>query len=387
MMADLQLDAVWMSYEGSGPILKGLSIDVADGEFYAMVGPSGSGKTSILKVLGGFVEPAAGRVVLDGVDVTRVPPERRDLGIVFQNYALFPHLSVAGNVGFGPRMRGVKGPERARRVAAMLELVGLPGLEGRYPEELSGGQQQRVALARALVTEPKALLLDEPLSALDRKIRQEMQVELRRIQRETGVTAIIVTHDQEEALSLGDRLMVLDDGQIRQEGTPWEVYSRPRDRFVASFLGSANLFGARVAAVEPAVATLDDGGVEVRGLTLPAGASAGSRVALCVRPERWQLRSATAQDGEEDGLVVEGTVEGVQQSGQVADCRVATAARTVTLTVLSSQVERLVEGARLRLRAAPADIHVLEDVEDVKGLEDAGGPVAVPLASRPREGS
>lgn len=387
MMADLQLDAVWMSYEGSGPILKGLSIDVADGEFYAMVGPSGSGKTSILKVLGGFVEPAAGRVVLDGVDVTRVPPERRDLGIVFQNYALFPHLSVAGNVGFGPRMRGVKGPERARRVAAMLELVGLPGLEGRYPEELSGGQQQRVALARALVTEPKALLLDEPLSALDRKIRQEMQVELRRIQRETGVTAIIVTHDQEEALSLGDRLMVLDDGQIRQEGTPWEVYSRPRDRFVASFLGSANLFGARVAAVEPAVATLDDGGVEVRGLTLPAGASAGSRVALCVRPERWQLRSATAQDGEEDGLVVEGTVEGVQQSGQVADCRVATAARTVTLTVLSSQVERLVEGARLRLRAAPADIHVLEDVEDEKGLEDAGGPVAVPLASRPREGS
>lgn len=387
MMADLQLDAVWMSYEGSGPILKGLSIDVADGEFYAMVGPSGSGKTSILKVLGGFVEPAAGRVVLDGVDVTRVPPERRDLGIVFQNYALFPHMSVAGNVGFGPRMRGVKGPERARRVAAMLELVGLPGLEGRYPEELSGGQQQRVALARALVTEPKALLLDEPLSALDRKIRQEMQVELRRIQRETGVTAIIVTHDQEEALSLGDRLMVLDDGQIRQEGTPWEVYSRPRDRFVASFLGSANLFGARVAAVEPAVATLDDGGVEVRGLTLPAGASAGSRVALCVRPERWQLRSATAQDGEEDGLVVEGTVEGVQQSGQVADCRVATAARTVTLTVLSSQVERLVEGARLRLRAAPADIHVLEDVEDEKGLEDAGGPVAVPLASRPREGS
>ena len=387
MMADLQLDAVWMSYEGSGPILKGLSIDVADGEFYAMVGPSGSGKTSILKVLGGFVEPAAGRVVLDGVDVTRVPPERRDLGIVFQNYALFPHLSVAGNIGFGPRMRGVKGPERARRVAAMLELVGLPGLEGRYPEELSGGQQQRVALARALVTEPKALLLDEPLSALDRKIRQEMQVELRRIQRETGVTAIIVTHDQEEALSLGDRLMVLDDGQIRQEGTPWEVYSRPRDRFVASFLGSANLFGARVAAVEPAVATLDDGGVEVRGLELPAGASAGSRVALCVRPERWGLRPATAHDGEEDGLVVEGTVEGVQQSGQVADCRVATAARTVTLTVLSSQVERLVEGARLRLRAAPADIHVLEDVEDVEGLEDAGGPVAVPLASRPREGS
>ena len=378
-MADLQLDGVWMSYEESGPILKGLSIDVADGEFYAMVGPSGSGKTSILKVLGGFVEPDAGRVVLDGNDVTRVPPERRDLGIVFQSYALFPHLTVTENVGFGLRMRGVKGSERGRRVAAMLELVGLPGFEGRYPDELSGGQQQRVALARALVTEPKALLLDEPLSALDRKIRQEMQVELRRIQRETGITAIIVTHDQEEALSLGDRLMVLDDGQVRQEGAPWEVYSRPRDRFVASFLGSANLFGARVDAVEPPAVTLDGEEVEVRGLALPAGASAGSRVALCVRPERWEVQH-DAPAGVGDGLVLEGAVAGVQQSGQVADCRVRTATRTIALTVLSPGVERLAEGARVRLRAAPADIHVLDDVDAERGEETAVTASAPPAA-------
>ena len=369
-MADLQLDGVWMSYgRGQPPVLKDLSIDVADSEFYAMVGPSGSGKTSILKVLGGFIEPDAGRVVLGGEDITGLPPERRDLGIVFQSYALFPHLSVVDNVGFGLRMRGVKGDERRSRVEEMLELVGLPGLGGRYPDEISGGQQQRVALARALVTEPKALLLDEPLSALDRKIRQEMQLELRRIQRETGVTAIIVTHDQEEALSLGDRLLVLDDGQVRQEGSPWEVYSRPRDRFVASFLGSANLFGARVGSVEPAVVVLDEGGHRVRGVALSDAAAPGAAVALCVRPERWEVLDADAISGGE-GLLLDGRIRSVQQSGQVAACLIEVEERTVSVTVLSAEVQRLAEGASVRLHADPGDIHVIDEAHGPEPVDE-----------------
>ncbi|MFO8075896.1 MAG: ABC transporter ATP-binding protein [Actinomycetota bacterium] len=373
-MADLRLDEVWMSYSAEGPaVLRGLSIDVADGEFYAMVGPSGSGKTSILKVLGGFVAPDAGRVVLDGADVSGVPPERRDLGIVFQSYALFPHLTVGENVGFGLRMRRVRPRQQRAEVAGILALVGLPEMEGRYPDELSGGQQQRVALARALVTRPKALLLDEPLSALDRKIRQEMQVELRRIQREAGVTAIIVTHDQEEALALGDRLMVLDDGEVRQEGRPAEVYSHPRSRFVATFLGSANLLPGTVDAVEPS--RIDLGALAARGLTLPEGTRVGDRVTVCVRPERWALAEGGALEA--DGLALRARVRTVQLSGQIGECVLDSALGELALTVLSSQVARLEEGLEVSLRADPGDVHVLEE-PDAEAVE---GPVA--LGSRP----
>ena len=376
-MADLRLDEVWMSYSPEGPpVLRGLSIDVADGEFYAMVGPSGSGKTSILKVLGGFVAPDAGRVVLDGSDVSGVPPERRDLGIVFQSYALFPHLTVGENVGFGLRMRRVRAREQRAEVTRLLALVGLPEMEARYPDELSGGQQQRVALARALVTRPKALLLDEPLSALDRKIRQEMQVELRRIQREAGVTAIIVTHDQEEALALGDRLMVLDAGEVRQEGRPAEVYSHPRSRFVATFLGSANLLPGTVDAVEPS--RIDLGGLPAHGLILPEGSRTGDRVTVCVRPERWRL---AGDDGAApDGLALRATVRSVQLSGQVGECRLDSELGELALTVLSSQVARLEEGVEVSLHAAPDDVHVLEEpaAEATEATE-----ATAPAGSRP----
>ncbi|QBI19485.1 ABC transporter ATP-binding protein [Egibacter rhizosphaerae] len=377
-MADLELDDVWMSYPGSPSVLRGLTLRVADGEFYAMVGPSGSGKTSILKVLAGFVEPDQGSVVLDGRTINGVPPEDRDLGIVFQSYALFPHMTVADNIGFGLRMRGVRGKRRSGRTAELLDLVGLPGLEHRYPDELSGGQQQRVALARALITEPKALLLDEPLSALDRKIRQDMQAELRRIQRETRVTAIIVTHDQEEALALGDRLMVLEGGGVQQEGSPEDVYRRPRNRFVATFLGAANLFPGRVESSEPSVVSLGEGLV-VRGLDLPDHAGTGDLVEVCVRPEHWEvLEAAEVPSQPTDGLLLDARIETVQLAGQVVDCRTSTILGSVAVTVLSPQARTTREGTSVRLRAAPREVHVFDHGS---AREAVGGDATTPTVT------
>nr|MBF0684730.1 ABC transporter ATP-binding protein [Pseudomonas sp.] len=208
-MSQLVLENLTVGYGNNAPVIQDLHLNVPKGSFYAMVGPSGSGKTSILRAIGGFVAPTSGTVRLAGKDVTGLRPERRNLGIVFQDYALFPHMTVEQNVAFGLRMAGESKAESRSKVADALALVGLDGFGARYPDQLSGGQQQRVALARALVIKPDALLLDEPLSALDRKIRLEMQIELRRIQRETGITAIIVTHDQQEAMSLADELLVL----------------------------------------------------------------------------------------------------------------------------------------------------------------------------------
>ena len=351
-MAELQLDRVSMSY-GNVRALEDVSLHVADGSFHAMVGPSGSGKTSALKLLAGFAQPDSGAVRIGGQDVTGVPPERRELGIVFQNYALFPHMDVSGNVGFGLRMRGVGHDEARMRVAGMLDLVGLTGFDARYPDELSGGQQQRVALARALVIRPKALLLDEPLSALDRKIRQEMQVELRRIQREAGVTAVIVTHDQEEALALGDTLMVLADGRVQQEGAPFEVYNRPASEFVARFLGNANLFDAVVVSVEDGHVRV--GHVEARGLNLPGGARVGDRLPLCVRPERWHVG-----EGATEGLSLSGPISRLHQTGETGAGSVATGLGEVGFTVLSPTIAALSPGACITLSAGPQDIHVIK---------------------------
>jgi putative spermidine/putrescine transport system ATP-binding protein len=224
-----------------------VDLDVADGEFFAMLGPSGSGKTTCLRLIGGFERPSSGRISLHGRDVSGVPPYDRDVNTVFQDYALFPHLDVARNVGYGLRVRKVPKGERAERVEAALHLVRLGGLGGRRPSQLSGGQRQRVALARALVNRPRVLLLDEPLGALDLKLRQEMQVELKRIQREVGITFVFVTHDQEEALTMSDRLAVFHDGRIEQVGAPADVYEHPATEFVAGFVGTSNLVPAAVA--------------------------------------------------------------------------------------------------------------------------------------------
>jgi putative spermidine/putrescine transport system ATP-binding protein len=239
---------------GSGPVVRDLDLTVRRGEFMALLGPSGCGKTTLLRMIAGYLEPTAGQILINGTDAVRTPPRLRNIGMVFQSYALFPHLNVTENVAFGLRMRKVGRGERTRRVREALDLVGLGDLGDRRPAQLSGGQQQRVALARAVVLRPNVLLLDEPLSNLDARLRVQLRDELARVQRETGLTTVLVTHDQEEALAVADRIVLLDGGRIAQEGSPRAVFEQPRSRFVAEFLGYENVFelpGRGLVAVRP----------------------------------------------------------------------------------------------------------------------------------------
>jgi len=281
----VRLDGVTKRF-GEVTALHEASLAVGRGELMTLLGPSGCGKTTLLNLVAGFLAPDSGEIAIDGARVTDVPTHRREIGMTFQNYALFPHMGVASNVGYGLRARRLGRDEIARRVAAVLDLVKLAGLEDRKPRQLSGGQQQRVALARALVVRPKVLLLDEPFSALDRNLRGAMQVELREIQRKLGVTTIFVTHDQSEALSLSDRIAVMSEGRIRQLGTPDDVYRRPADRFVASFVGDVNVLHARIERVDGRTATVVLGAARVKVPGPPLGATPpGSAVDLFVRPE------------------------------------------------------------------------------------------------------
>ncbi len=236
----LRLEAVRKNY-GNVVAVDGIDLDVAEGEFFTLLGPSGSGKTTMLRMIAGFESPDSGRIELGGRDVTSTPPYARDTNTVFQDYALFPHMSVAENIGYGLKVKRVDRDQRRQRVDRALRMVRLEGLGGRRPNQLSGGQRQRVALARAIVNEPEVLLLDEPLGALDLKLRQEMQLELKRIQKEVGITFVYVTHDQEEALTMSDRMAVMAKGRIEQVGPPIEVYERPASEFVAGFIGISNL--------------------------------------------------------------------------------------------------------------------------------------------------
>src|SRR5882724_982392 len=251
--ATIKLDNVTKTFDGAVVAVDGVTLDIAAGEFFSLLGPSGCGKTTSLRMIAGFETPDSGRVHVGGRDITDLPVHKRDMGMVFQSYALFPHRTVAENVAFGLRMRDVPKPDIERRVEAALALVALTGLEERKPGQLSGGQQQRVALARALVVEPPVLLCDEPLGALDRKLRQQMQFELKELQKRLGVTLVFVTHDQEEALAMSDRIAVMNHGRVEQVGAPTEIYERPRTRFVADFIGEINLLegGARPRALRP----------------------------------------------------------------------------------------------------------------------------------------
>jgi ABC-type Fe3+/spermidine/putrescine transport system ATPase subunit len=330
-----------------------VSLAVGQGEFVTILGPSGSGKTTLLSLIAGLVEPAAGRIVIGGRDVTDLPAARRNVGLVFQSYALFPNMSVHRNVAFPLEVRGVPRAEAARRVAEALRLVRLTGLEARRPSQLSGGQQQRVALARAIVFEPAILLLDEPLAALDRKLREEVRVELRRLQRALGVTTLLVTHDQDEALSLSDWIVVLDRGRVQQTGPPDEAYRRPANRFVADFLGAANLFEGELQqrgdAFEVALA---------EGQRIPVGRppeTRGRRVCALLRPERIVV---TANG---DGLPA--TVLESIYHGQMVRYQLRLAGGREVAAVATDAIARFAPATAVRLSWRPEDVWVMAETE------------------------
>jgi ABC-type Fe3+/spermidine/putrescine transport system ATPase subunit len=331
----ISLQGVAKAY-GRRPALHQLDLDVAEGEFFCLLGPSGCGKTTTLNIIGGFVAPSAGSVFIRGTRVDRLPPHRRDVNTVFQSYALFPHMSVRANIGFGLRMAGVARDEASRRVSDAIEMVGLAEAETRLPAELSGGQQQRVAVARALVNRPAVLLLDEPLGALDLKLRKRLQVELAQIHREVGTVFVYVTHDQEEALALSDRIAVMRDGRVEQVGTPEEIYRRPRSRFVAEFIGESNFFPAELA-----------GGHRGRGLVM-------------VRPESVRISG--------DGGLIAGEVLHTSFLGSFI--RVAIRCEGCTEPVLAelrsgagTAAEELAPGHRVQLSWEPSDAVAIDELE------------------------
>jgi len=295
---------------GSHDVIKGLDLDVNSGEFLVLLGPSGCGKTTTLRMVAGFIEPTAGQVRLGGGDVTLLPPWKRNTGMVFQSYALFPHLTVAQNVAFGLEMRKLPKAEVDKRVDEALALVRLGGFGARLPRQLSGGQQQRVALARALAIRPDVLLLDEPLSNLDAKLRQEVRVEIRELQRQLGLTTVMVTHDQEEALTMADRLVVMNEGTVHQVGTQRDLYERPADRFVAGFVGRTTFLAG----------TVENGRFRTEGgLDLAVGSSAPGKASLSLRPERLEIGPGPLAGLDND---LPGTVEFVSYLGAQIDIHV-----------------------------------------------------------------
>ena len=333
---------------GTTRALDGVSLTVAPGEFFTLLGPSGCGKTTTLRSVAGFVTPDEGQVAINGTVVTGVPPHRRQVGMVFQHYALFPHRTVAQNVGFGLRMQRVEKAEIGRRVQEALALVQLPGHGGRYPSQLSGGEQQRVALARALVTRPAVLLLDEPLGALDKKLRDHMKIELKRLQREVGITTIYVTHDQEEALTMSDRIAVMHRGRVEQVATPRVLYETPATAFVAGFIGNINLLAGRAAGANA---------VACGGATLAAtgAAPAGAAVAIALRPERVRLDPAGAMD-----TLLTMTVAHVVYQGETVRYILRSDAG-LELQALELGEVRYAAGARVRAGWAAADARMIED--------------------------
>jgi spermidine/putrescine transport system ATP-binding protein len=347
--ARLEVQALEKRYDDT-VALDTIDLVIEPGSYVVILGPSGSGKTTLLGILGGFVTPTAGQVLVDGQDVTRVSPAKRPTTTVFQDYALFPHMTVGRNVGYGLTMRGIKGAERRDQVAAMLELVGLPDTMDRPVTALSGGQRQRVALARALVIEPRVLLLDEPLGALDLKLRRQMQDELASIQRSLGTTFVHVTHDQEEAMGLADSIVVLRDGAIEDHGPPDRLYLQPATAFTATFMGDSNLLPGSVVAAAAGRVTVSTplGDVEVAGER-----TVGDAATLSVRPEHLALG--------DQGPVALGTAEVVEQHflGTHQRCRVALGDQELIVHVPARQ--RVVDGASVALSMDPRDLVLVAD--------------------------
>ena len=337
--------------------LSGIDLDIAAGEFVTLLGPSGSGKTTLLMLIAGFERPTAGRVSASGTDITDVPPERRGFGIVFQSYALFPHMSVEKNVSYPLKVRGIRGREAESAVQEALATAGLEGLGRRRPRQLSGGQQQRVALARALVYRPAVLLLDEPLGALDRALRERMQTELRRLNRAVGATFVYVTHDQDEALTMSDRIVVMRNGAIEQVGTPEEVYARPATDFVASFVGRANLIPGRVAERRG-----DESVVQIEGgLTIlaacPSGIQPATEILVVIRPEHMRLRPSAMAPSVTHVTELAGQVCDVTFAGNL--WRYGVIVNNSRIEVHATRPESVSEGDCVVVGMQPADVWVV----------------------------
>jgi putative spermidine/putrescine transport system ATP-binding protein len=356
----LELRRVSRSY-GAVMAVADLSLRLAKGEFLSLLGPSGSGKTTTLMMIAGLSQPTAGEILIEGRPITPLPPYKRNIGVVFQNYALFPHMTVAKNIAFPLTMRRAPTDEITARVSKVLKLVGLPDYGGRYPRQLSGGQQQRVALARAMVFEPPILLMDEPLGALDKKLREQMQLEIKRLHRDLGMSIIYVTHDQEEALVMSDRIAVFNHGRLEQVGTPTQLYERPDTRFVAQFIGESNIFPGVAGASADGFSVLEADGLRLRAVAsrpLPSGA----RAVVSVRPERIALQGGDPPARGENALA--GCVTDVVYMGRSRKYVVRTAAG---VEVVSFQQARgdgepgFTIGARVSLNWRAEDATVLPD--------------------------
>lgn len=336
------------AYYGTTHALKDIDLDIEAGGMFAILGPSGSGKSTLLRVIAGFEQAAEGTLELDGKDLLALPANKREVGLMFQSYALFPHMSVAKNIAYGLEAEKLSRGEIKTRVAEAIDMIGLGHLADRRPAQLSGGQRQRVALARSIVKRPKLLLLDEPLSALDRQLRVGMQSELKRLQRETGMTFVIVTHDQEEAMSLADSVALLRDGQIEQLGTPAELYEQPNSRFCAEFIGSSTIVEGKVVPE----------GVQLAGfgalpLSVPADSQTGDTVLAVIRPEQVRL----TEDAGAGGSQLFGTFEGASYLGGAADAEVRVA--DAVLTVRCAAMPRVAHGVKVGLTLDTADIRVI----------------------------
>lgn len=356
----LEVDRVWKSYTTGIHVVRDISFSLAQGEFLTLLGPSGSGKTSTLMMVAGFEAPSRGAIRVDGHDVAQLPPERRNFGVVFQGYALFPHMSVLDNVAFPLRMKGVGGAARRRAAMAMLDKVGLADFAARRPRALSGGQQQRVALARALVFEPDALLLDEPLGALDRKLREALQIEIKEIQRRIGVSILFVTHDQDEAMMMSDRIAVMQDGRIVQLGSPDEVYLHPETPFVAGFLGETNLLRGNCIARQGGHAMVRFAGDATGPARLSRGGAhpcAGAPILVSIRPERISLLGPDASAPP----VTEGVVSDRVFLGRHTRLAVQALGQVVIVSAAKPPPPSVVPGAMVRLGWTCEDAQILHE--------------------------
>jgi ABC-type Fe3+/spermidine/putrescine transport system ATPase subunit len=357
-MFDIELVSVNKDF-GKSRIVKDVSLAIPKGEFVSILGPSGCGKTTTLNMIAGFLEPSSGVIRIRGQDQAGVLPEKRNIGLVFQNYALFPHMTVAENVGFGLRMQGRSRQQIADGVARALKSARLEGFEARYPRELSGGQQQRTALARAIAPKPSVLLLDEPLSNLDLKLREAMRIELKEIQQQLGMTFLYVTHDQEEAMAMSDRVIVMSDGVIAQEGAPLDVYRRPSTSFVADFIGKSNILPIADVSSEGSFIRLRMGDGQVFLLAQGReGVSSDQLRYCCIRPEAIEIGDQRKADSRTN--ILEGTVTKIVNLGAYIDAWISIGPQlTLKASLASTQAQAAEPGARIKLSVAPERIQVL----------------------------